>query len=113
MTIGLLKMHERGSPSVSVPNACRQFGLKAGRKQVFSGSDGGLGKDIWTGPGLLCELVMPFTGFSTTSTLTPVDTLRAVEAAARLMCHATAPLFNRTPAFVHWLQELRAFPFLI
>ena len=38
--------------SVSVPYACRQSGLEAGRKQVFSGSDGGLGKGIWTGPGL-------------------------------------------------------------
>ena len=39
--------------SVSVPYACRQSGLEAGRKQVFSGSDGGLGKGIWTGPGYM------------------------------------------------------------
>ena len=38
--------------SVSVTYACRQSGLEAGRKQVFSGSDGGLGKGIWTGQGL-------------------------------------------------------------
>ena len=43
---------------VSVSCACRQSGPEAGRKQVFSGSDGGLSTGVWTGR---------FTGFSTTS----------------------------------------------
>ena len=38
-----------------------ESGPEAGRKQLFSGSDGGLSRGIWTGP---------FTGFSTSSTLT-------------------------------------------
>ena len=51
MKIGLRKMHEGGlaearTTSVSVPYACRQSGPEAGRKQVFSGSGGGLGKGI-------------------------------------------------------------------
>ena len=42
-----------------------------------------------------------------------VDTLRAFKAAARLivMCPATAPLLNPTPASVQWPQQLRAFSF--
>ena len=40
------------------------------------------------------------------------DTLRAFKAAACLMCPATAPLLNPTPASVHWPQQLRTFPFL-
>ena len=91
--------------SVSVSCACRQSGPEAGRKQVFSGSDGGLSTGVWTGR---------FTGFSTTSsTLTLCrDTLRAFKAAACLVCPATAPLLNATPASVHWPQQLRTFPFL-
>ena len=38
-----------------------------------------------------------------------VDTVQAFKAAARLMCPATAPLFNPTPASN---LQLRAFPFL-
>ena len=41
-----------------------------------------------------------------------VDTLRACKAAACLLCPATAPLLNPTPASVHWPQQLRTFPFL-
>ena len=85
----------------------------SGEKTSFFGKWRWLGQRPAYGQARGYMWVMPFTGFSTTSTLTPVDTLRAFEAAARLMCHATAPLLNRTPAFVHWLQELRAFPFLI
>ena len=55
--------------AVSVPYACRQSGPEAGRKQAFSGSDGGLGRGIRTGfTGVVC--VMPFIGFPTGSTLT-------------------------------------------
>ena len=46
--IGLRKMHEWGPPQVE-GHACRQSGSVAGRKQVFSGSDGGLGRGVWTG----------------------------------------------------------------
>ena len=41
-----------------------------------------------------------------------VDTVQAFKAAARLMCPATAPLLNPTPASFHLPQQLRAFPFL-
>ena len=41
-----------------------------------------------------------------------VDTLRAFKAAACLMCPATAPLLNPTPASVHWPQQLGTLPFL-
>ena len=41
-----------------------------------------------------------------------VDTLRAFKAAACLVCPATAPLPNPTPASVYWPQQLRTFPFL-
>ena len=44
--------------SVSVSCACRQSGPEAKRRQVFSGSDGGLSTGVWTGR---------FTGLSTTS----------------------------------------------
>ena len=57
-------MHERGPPRPkSACPACagRESGPDAGRKQVFSGSDGGLSRGVWTGP---------FAGFSTSSTLT-------------------------------------------
>ena len=38
-------MHERGqTQSACLAAACRQSGPEAGRKQVFSGSDGGLGR---------------------------------------------------------------------
>ena len=41
----LRKMHERGqTQSACFAAACRQSGPEAGRKQVFSGSDGGLGR---------------------------------------------------------------------
>ena len=53
--------------SVRVPYACRQSGLEAGRKQVFSGSDGTWAKAYGQARGYMW--VMPFTGFSTTSTL--------------------------------------------
>ena len=41
-----------------------------------------------------------------------VDTVQAFKAAACLMCPATAPLLNPTPASFHLPQQLRAFPFL-
>ena len=41
-----------------------------------------------------------------------VDTLRAFKAAACLVCPATAPLLNATPASVHWPQQLRTFPLM-
>ena len=41
-----------------------------------------------------------------------VDTVQAFKAAAGLMCPATAPLLNPTPASFHLPQQLRAFPFL-
>ena len=41
----LRKMHERGqTQSACLAAACKQSGPEAGRKQVFSGSDGGLGR---------------------------------------------------------------------
>ena len=111
MKIGLRKMHERGSPQSACPMHAGNLVLKRGENKVFREVTVAWAKAYGQARGYM--RVMPFTGFSTTSTLTPVDTLRAFEAAALLVCHATAPLLNRTPAFVHWLQELRAFPFLI
>ena len=71
--MGLRKMHERGqTQSACLAAACRQSrsGLEAGRKQVFSGSDGGLGRGIWTGLWWVMPFTDAFTGFSTSSALT-------------------------------------------
>ena len=79
-------------------------GPEAGRKEVFSGSDGGLSTGVWTGR---------FTGFSTTSsTLTLWILSEHSKPTAGLVCPATAPLLNPTHAPVHWPQQLRTFPFL-
>ena len=99
--MGLRKMHERGPPqSVCPAHAVTNLVLKR-KKQVFSGSDGGLSRGVWTGP---------FTGFSTSSTLTLWILSEHSKAAACLMCPVTA--LDPTPASVHWPQELRTFPFL-
>ena len=71
--MGLRKTHERGQTqpgSACLAAACRQSGLEAGRKQVFSGSDGGLGRGIWTGLWWVMPFTDAFTGFSTSSALT-------------------------------------------
>ena len=78
--------------------------LKREENNFFSGSDGGLSRGVWTGH----SLVSPRDKFN----VDLVDTLRAFKAAACLMCPATAPLLNPTPASVHWPQQLRTFPFL-
>ena len=66
---GLRKMHERGAPQAACPTHEGILVLgETGRKQVFfSWSDGGLG--IGTDMDWVIS-VMPFTGFSTSSTLT-------------------------------------------
>ena len=95
------EMHQRRPSQSACPTAiwCR--------KQVFSGSDGGIGRGIRTG---LCDIHWFLHKFN----VDLVDALRAFKAAARLimMCPANAPLLNPTPASVQWPQQLRAFPFL-
>ena len=54
---------------------------------------------------------MPFTGLPKFN-VDLVDTVQAFQAAVRLMCPATAPLLNPTPASVHLPQQPGAFPFL-
>ena len=62
---------------------------------------------------MCCMCVMPFIrGFLHRFNVDLVDTVQAFKAAARLMCPATAPLLNPTPASFHLPQQLRAFPFL-
>ena len=90
----------------------RQSGREAGRKQVFSGSDGGLGNlGQRHGQGYVSDAIH---WFLHKFNVDLVDTLRAFVAAACLMCPATAPLPNPKPALVHWPQQLRGHsPFLM
>ena len=45
--MGLRKMHERGPPQSAFPaHAGRESGPESGRKQLFSGSDGGFSRGV-------------------------------------------------------------------
>ena len=92
--------------SVSVSCACRQSGPEAKRKQVFSGSDGGLSTGVWTGR---------FTGFSTTSSALTLWIL-SEHAKPQPACCAL-PLLLYSTQHLHPFtglndQQLLTFPFL-
>ena len=70
---GLRRMHGRGPPQSACPTHAGNLVPKPRKKQVFSGSDGGLvmqrNMHIYGHMRCMYECV-PFTGFSTSSTLT-------------------------------------------
>ena len=74
--------------------ARRQSGLEAGRKQVFSGSDGGLGGGIWTCMGYVSDATHWFLHKVNVDQV--VDTLRAFKTAACLKYPARAMLLYLT-----------------
>ena len=93
----LRRMHRRGPPLSACPTHAGNLVLKPRRKQVFSGSDGGLVMQRNMDMCGVCAWCHKFT-------VDPVYTVQAFKAAARLMCPATAPLLNPTPASIHLPQ---------
>ena len=110
MKIGLRKMHERGltearTTSVSVPYACRQSGPEAGRNKFFSGSDGGLGKGIWTSPGLLVYVSTCHSQVSPQVQRWPLWILCEYSKLQPAWCAPPLLLYS-TQHLVHWPQQL-------
>ena len=99
--------------SVSVPYACRQSGPGDSEKASLFGKWQWLGHAEEYGH-MWCMCVIPFTGFSTSSTLTLwiLSKHSKLQPLCLLMCPGTVPLLNPTPASFHLPQQLRAFPFL-
>ena len=95
-------MHGRGPPQSACPTHAGNLVLKPRRKQVFSGSDGGLvmqrNMDICG----VCACAIHW--FLHKFNVDLVDTVQAFKAADRLMCPATAPLLNPTAASIHLPQ---------